>query len=162
MEIKATDCQYSWTNRMSHSLELLLATFHNQIEVLVWKKKMASTSWDKFKLLLWKNWIIQSRHKVQTVFEIILPVMFMSLLLLIRYLVDPEGVPEPIYYTGEPVETLERFEWVEDVFYLFTQFILSRLCNVWHVRLCCARYTSTYASLASMSKKSKAYYWLVC
>lgn len=71
---------------------------------------MTSSSWEKFKLLLWKNWIIQSRHKVQTFFEIVLPVMFMSLLLLIRYLVDPESVLEPIYYSPEPVETLGRFE----------------------------------------------------
>lgn len=73
---------------------------------------MPSTNWDKFKLLLWKNWVIQSRHKIQTFFEIVLPVMFMSLLLLIRFLVDPVDVPQPIYYKGEIMETLERFEYV--------------------------------------------------
>lgn len=45
---------------------------------------------DKFLLLMWKNWILQIRHPVQTIVEIAAPVLFCALLVLIRSLVDPE------------------------------------------------------------------------
>ncbi|XP_055624100.1 phospholipid-transporting ATPase ABCA3-like isoform X2 [Toxorhynchites rutilus septentrionalis] len=51
--------------------------------------KMTTTDWDKFKLLLWKNWIIQKRHYMQTIFEIMIPVLACSLLILVRGLVNP-------------------------------------------------------------------------
>ncbi|XP_063704504.1 phospholipid-transporting ATPase ABCA3-like [Culicoides brevitarsis] len=72
---------------------------------------MATNNWDKFVLLLWKNWIIQSRHIIQTIFEILLPVAFTSLLLLMRGLVDPTDYPDPIYYRGEAINTLQRIQW---------------------------------------------------
>ena len=43
-----------------------------------------TSGWSKFRLLLWKNWVVQRRHKVQTLVEIALPVFFASLLVLIR------------------------------------------------------------------------------
>lgn len=52
------------------------------------KNKMSD--WTIFKLLLWKNLIIQKRHKFQTFLEIIVPVIFASLLLVLRRLVTPE------------------------------------------------------------------------
>lgn len=54
-----------------------------------------TTNWDKFRLLMWKNFLLQWRHKVQTVVEILIPVLFSALLVLIRYLVDPEVIAEP-------------------------------------------------------------------
>lgn len=45
---------------------------------------------DKFLLLTWKNWLLQWRHKTQTAFEVLAPVFFSILLVLIRSLVDPE------------------------------------------------------------------------
>ena len=45
---------------------------------------------DKFLLLTWKNWLLQWRHKTQTVIEVLAPVLFSILLVLIRSLVDPE------------------------------------------------------------------------
>uniref|UniRef100_A0A8D8MPF5 ATP-binding cassette sub-family A member 3 n=2 Tax=Culex pipiens TaxID=7175 RepID=A0A8D8MPF5_CULPI len=50
---------------------------------------VTTSSWDKFVLLLWKNWIIQKRHYIQTFFEIVVPVLCCSILLLLRGLVDP-------------------------------------------------------------------------
>lgn len=44
--------------------------------------------WDKFLLLTWKNWLIQIRHPVQTFFEIAVPVIVCSLIILIRGLVE--------------------------------------------------------------------------
>ncbi|XP_039428799.1 phospholipid-transporting ATPase ABCA3-like [Culex pipiens pallens] len=50
---------------------------------------VTTSNWDKFVLLLWKNWIIQKRHYIQTFFEIVVPVLCCSILLLLRGLVDP-------------------------------------------------------------------------
>lgn len=43
-----------------------------------------TSGWSRFKLLLWKNWVVQKRHKIQTLVEIALPVFFASLLVVIR------------------------------------------------------------------------------
>ncbi|XP_018575545.1 ATP-binding cassette sub-family A member 3-like isoform X2 [Anoplophora glabripennis] len=45
---------------------------------------------DKFLLLMWKNWLLQYRRPVQTLVEIVVPVLFSLLLVVIRRLVDPE------------------------------------------------------------------------
>ncbi|XP_063703816.1 phospholipid-transporting ATPase ABCA3-like [Culicoides brevitarsis] len=47
------------------------------------------SDWRVFKLLLWKNFVIQRRHKFQTFLEIVIPVIFASLLLVLRHLVTP-------------------------------------------------------------------------
>lgn len=47
--------------------------------------------WDKFRLLMWKNFLIQWRHPKQTAVEILAPVVFCSLLVVVRSLVDPES-----------------------------------------------------------------------
>uniref|UniRef100_A0A1A9X391 ABC transporter domain-containing protein n=1 Tax=Glossina brevipalpis TaxID=37001 RepID=A0A1A9X391_9MUSC len=48
------------------------------------------SSWDKFKLLLWKNWILQWNQKWQLIMELLLPGIFSSLMVLIRTLVVAE------------------------------------------------------------------------
>lgn len=52
---------------------------------------------DKFLLLMWKNWLLQYRKPIQTLVEIIAPVLFSLLLVVIRSLADPE-LHEPIVY----------------------------------------------------------------
>ncbi|CAG9855955.1 unnamed protein product [Phyllotreta striolata] len=52
---------------------------------------------DKFLLLMWKNWLLQYRKPVQTIVEIIAPVLFSILLVVIRSLADPE-LHEAIVY----------------------------------------------------------------
>ena len=56
-----------------------------------------TSGWDKFLLLMWKNWTSQKRHKVQIIVEIVLPVVFVSLLVIIRELatITPH---DPVYY----------------------------------------------------------------
>ncbi|XP_035774725.1 uncharacterized protein LOC118457334 [Anopheles albimanus] len=53
----------------------------------------ASSNWDKFLLLLWKNWIIQKRHYMQKLFEIVIPVVACSMLMMVW------GLNTPKYYT---------------------------------------------------------------
>lgn len=45
---------------------------------------MSASAWDKFLLLSWKNWIIQIRHPIQTIFEVLVPVLVCTLVTLIR------------------------------------------------------------------------------
>ncbi|XP_034830996.1 phospholipid-transporting ATPase ABCA3 isoform X1 [Maniola hyperantus] len=51
----------------------------------------------KLKLLVWKNFLLQRRHKWQTIFEIASPVIFSLFLILIRCLVDPQSQPQVAY-----------------------------------------------------------------
>ncbi|KAJ8964470.1 hypothetical protein NQ317_016593 [Molorchus minor] len=54
-------------------------------------------NWEKFVLLSWKNWKLQYRRPIQTFVEIIAPVIFCFLLVLIRSLVDPELHEELVF-----------------------------------------------------------------
>ncbi|XP_035912164.1 ATP-binding cassette sub-family A member 3-like [Anopheles stephensi] len=67
---------------------------------------MTTSNWDKFVLLLWKNWIIQKRHYVQTAFEVTIPVLACSLLILVRGLVTPTIYTEPTTFTSLNVRSL--------------------------------------------------------
>ncbi|CAH0579245.1 unnamed protein product [Chrysodeixis includens] len=55
------------------------------------------SSFDKLKLLIWKNFLLQRRHKWQTIFEIASPVIFSLFLILTRCLVDPKSKPDVSY-----------------------------------------------------------------
>lgn len=69
-----------------------------------------SSDWDKFKLLLRKNFIIQSRSKLQTALEVLIPVAFCSILVIVRSLVDIERYDNPIYYKGMQMDNLNFLE----------------------------------------------------
>lgn len=56
------------------------------------------SAWDKFLLLSWKNWIIQIRHPIQTIFEVLVPVFICALLIFIRSLVEIIEYPEDFRY----------------------------------------------------------------
>lgn len=73
--------------------------------------------WEKFRLLMWKNYILVRRLKLQTTLEIIIPVVFSALLVLIRGLSDPDVFGTPFDYDAMPVvnSTWTRprdFQWV--------------------------------------------------
>lgn len=55
------------------------------------------SSFEKLKLLVWKNFLLQRRHKYQSIFEILSPVIFSLFLILIRCLVDPKSMPDISY-----------------------------------------------------------------
>lgn len=59
---------------------------------------MTASAWDKFLLLSWKNWIIQIRHPLQTVFEILVPVTVCTLLVFVRGVVDIQEFVEDFKY----------------------------------------------------------------
>lgn len=63
-----------------------------------------TSGWSKFQLLLWKNWVVQKRHKVQTLVEIALPVFFASLLVLIRDLAPADVFNNATVYPAYRIE----------------------------------------------------------
>ena len=63
---------------------------------------MVASGFEKFRLLTWKNWMIQYRHPIQTVVELAIPILCCSLLVLIRGLVEIRQYPE---YRYEPMNT---------------------------------------------------------
>lgn len=69
---------------------------------------MGTSNWNKFLLLFWKNWIIQKRHYVQTIFEILIPALACAVLILIRGLVDPEVYRESTVWNALPTDTIEH------------------------------------------------------
>lgn len=66
------------------------------------------TSWDKFKLLIWKNWLLQWNQKLQLFIELILPAVFSLLLVLVRTLVvaEPKDVTT---YDPQVISNIDLF-----------------------------------------------------
>lgn len=67
---------------------------------------MTASTWDKFLLLSWKNWIIQIRHPIQTVFEIIVPIIVCALLIVIRGLVKSVEHENDFLYATFPTDNI--------------------------------------------------------
>lgn len=76
---------------------------------------MAASAWDKFLLLSWKNWIIQIRHPIQTLFEVLVPIFICALLILIRGLVKIEEFNEATRYQPLSTTIIPNSSWLNDV-----------------------------------------------
>lgn len=66
-----------------------------------------ANNWDKFRLLMWKNALLQWRHKVQTIFEILVPIGFAGLLIWIRSLHPLLVKKTPVIYRPFEINTLK-------------------------------------------------------
>ncbi len=75
---------------------------------------MGASAWDKFLLLSWKNWIIQIRHPIQTIFEVLVPIFICALLVLIRGLVDIKEFNEPTTYEPVSATLVPNSNWFND------------------------------------------------
>lgn len=67
--------------------------------------KMVS-NWAKFRLLMWKNCLIQYRHPIQTVFEVLLPALFGVILIVVRALVVPTTHTNTTVFQSFDIDTL--------------------------------------------------------
>ena len=61
---------------------------------------MAASNIRQFRLLLWKNWLLQKRRRALTVFQILLPVIFAFILLLIRMRVGSQFIANPTVWNS--------------------------------------------------------------
>lgn len=73
---------------------------------------------EKFRLLMWKNFLLQSRHKVQTFIQILIPILFTSLLILIRSLVEPEVVSQNTFYSPFAINNIALRYNIELLFFV--------------------------------------------
>lgn len=69
-------------------------------------KKRVATNFDKFRLLMWKNFLIQYRHPYQTLMELLLSILFSVAMVILRSLVDPIEIPENTFYKSFRFNTL--------------------------------------------------------
>lgn len=53
-------------------------------------------TWSKFRLLLWKNFILAKRHKISSLFEILFPVFVVSLIVFTKF-IKPKPIESKIY-----------------------------------------------------------------
>lgn len=67
--------------------------------------QMAS-NWDKFRLLMWKNALLQWRHKIRTIIEILVPVAFCMMLIYISSIVSQKHYLESMRYQPFEINTL--------------------------------------------------------
>ena len=69
------------------------------------KEVMEASAWMKFRLLMWKNFLQQWRHRKQTLIELLLPVVTMTLVLILRQQIEPVK-RETINYPPIPAYSL--------------------------------------------------------
>ncbi|CAL8096130.1 unnamed protein product [Orchesella dallaii] len=58
----------------------------------------SSTNLRRFLLLVWKNYKLQMRHKIQTVTEVLLPLLFTIVLVIVRNIVPSNHITTPTIY----------------------------------------------------------------
>lgn len=80
-----------------------------------------TTNWEKFKLLMWKNWLLSTRHKYPLLIELLVPLVFSGVLVMIRTLVHPTEI-----------HTITRYPQMDTAAYLnsfkYTFFIIHFQC----------------------------------
>lgn len=68
---------------------------------------MTSSNWDKFVLLMWKNWLLQWRHKLQLVMQILVPIILIALLALISLVANPKVFGNVTRFKPVQINTLK-------------------------------------------------------
>lgn len=68
----------------------------------------SATNWDKIRLILWKNFTLQWRYKIQLVIEIAIPLLFFAFLLMLRIGGGLNVEKEPKLFHSFDIRTLER------------------------------------------------------
>ncbi|KAF4521857.1 hypothetical protein B566_EDAN003731 [Ephemera danica] len=88
------------TEKMNHNF-----LCYNNASMIIWQFTLcfffqAMKVLRGLRLLLWKNWLLQRRHPVQSVIEILAPVVFTALLVVVRSLVVPTEFKAPTKYNS--------------------------------------------------------------
>lgn len=61
---------------------------------------------NKFWLLMWKNYLLQWRHKTQTLLQILIPVLFIANLVFVRILFEPETQSNNTTYNAFSIDKI--------------------------------------------------------
>ncbi|XP_061399279.1 phospholipid-transporting ATPase ABCA3-like [Musca vetustissima] len=72
-------------------------------------------NWEKFKLLTWKNWRLEWHHKIQLLIEILAPVVFALLMVLLRMLVVAKS-KDLLTFPPQNIDNINLFS--EEMFFL--------------------------------------------
>ncbi|CAK8673428.1 unnamed protein product [Clavelina lepadiformis] len=70
---------------------------------------MMGSSFSQFRLLVWKNYILQKRRPIATVFELLLPLFFTLLLLIIRTQIEVTPHPKIKTWNAFTIDNLPKF-----------------------------------------------------
>lgn len=76
------------------------------------KTRKTVTCCVKFRLLMWKNLLIQSRYLYQTIFELLLPIVLSLILAAIRATRVPNVVPIDTHYQPFAINNLDSLRLV--------------------------------------------------
>lgn len=74
------------------------------------QSQRSTTNGEKFRLLLWKNYRLQSKHKVQALMDVLVPIIFCGLLLFIRLLNNPFKIKEATIYNEFDVNSVDNLK----------------------------------------------------
>lgn len=77
------------------------------------------TNWDKFRLLMWKNYLIQWRHKWRLIFEIFLPVAMILFIVYVRSTIEIKKIENPRKFRSFDIDNLPLLRYL--LFTLFTE-----------------------------------------
>ncbi|XP_053608124.1 phospholipid-transporting ATPase ABCA1-like [Plodia interpunctella] len=81
-----------------------------------------ANAWEKFRLMMWKNFLLQWRHPIQTAAELLVPVAFMAVVLLIRWQIEPRTIDVSQYPAGDPLNLNDS-----DTFLVLNEMDLERM-----------------------------------
>lgn len=73
--------------------------------------KLAS-NFDKFCLLMWKNYLIQRRNPIMTILEVLTPASCCIILIAIRSAVSPEIFANNTFYSPFDINTMDPLRFV--------------------------------------------------
>lgn len=70
-----------------------------------------SSKFDKFMLLMWKNYLLQWRHKAQMAIEVLVPVILCGILVIIRSMVGPVHFSEPMLFQPIRIDNIDELRY---------------------------------------------------
>lgn len=98
-------------------------------------RKLAK-NFDKFCLLMWKNFLIQYRHPIQTALEILIPAVFSLILISIRSIISPDVFPNSTMYQPFQINTLAPLRLVS----YFLKFFFLILYSIFYLPIQCRKW----------------------
>lgn len=68
---------------------------------------MVASNYRKLRLVLWKNWMLQWRHKIQTAIELVMPILSILIIIMMRSLINIRVIDENTMYQPVAIDSLQ-------------------------------------------------------